>query len=145
MQLNLILPQMSISSKHSKLHQTSWRESEDSKLISPSILTYESWCKCEIDHCVIVKFYDDGLFEKNLYAIFSAAATFSAQEEGCKSWVYFPTCFPLSPGIFIFKQYYLWFCSTEIWDYWGYQVQQGDTAMRLLLCCEIKKIFCKKN
>ena len=27
---------------------------EDSKLISPSILIYESWCKCEIDHCVIV-------------------------------------------------------------------------------------------
>ena len=27
---------------------------EDSKLISPSIPIYESWCKCEIDHCVIV-------------------------------------------------------------------------------------------
>ena len=27
---------------------------EDSKLISPSILIYESWCKCEKDRCEIV-------------------------------------------------------------------------------------------
>ena len=55
------------------------------------------------------------VYLKGIYMPFFPT-TIPAQEEDRKSRVYFQTCFPLSPGIFIFKQYYLWFCFSEIWD-----------------------------
>ena len=47
--------EQNLQSKQSNQNQTSWRESERIRnwLVLVSSI-YESWCKCDIDHCVIV-------------------------------------------------------------------------------------------